>query len=270
MGDDGGEESAHDAAETEAGVAFTELGLFFAEPAAGEGVGIFGVGIASIVPEEAGFEEFVGAEGGGGAGVEVEFAALEGVGAAVGEGDFEAEEVGVGSFAGGGGEDFFDFESVGGGAFEGDAGVVFGGDLIGGGVESGGFATEGADGFVAGEALGILIEDDAFVVGEGGCFDAAAKRAEFVGDAADGEAMGLFGLGSGGGGRGGAWRGGGDAGGILGSGSGGFGLGGGFGGGGLFGDLGLGLQIELAEVPVYGHADGTDDDDDPGFTIHEY
>jgi hypothetical protein len=38
----------------------------------------------------------------------------------------------------------------------------------------------------------------------------------------------------------------------------------------LFGDLGLGLKIELAEVPVYGHADGTDDDDDPGFTIHEY
>ena len=122
---------------------------------------------------------------------------------------------------------------------------------------------------MAGEALGVLIEDDAFVVGEGGCFDAAAKRAEFVGDAADGEAMGLFGLGSGGG-WGGAWRSGGDAGRILGGGGGCFRLGGGFGCSGLFGDFGLGLKIELAEVPVYGHADGTDDDDDPGFTIHEY
>ena len=269
MGDDGGEEAAHDATEAEAGVAFAKLGFLLAEPAAGEGVGIFGVGIAGIVPEEAGFEEFVGAEGGGGAGVEVEFAALKGVGAAVGEGDFEVEEVGVRGCAGRGGEDLLDFESVGGGAFEGDAGVVFGGDLIGGGIEGGGFAPEGADGFVAGEALGVLIEDDTFVVGEGGCFDTAAKRAEFVGDAADGEAMGLFGLGSGGG-WGSAWRSGGDAGGIRWSGGGCFRLGGGFGGGGLFGDFGLGLKIELAEVPVYGHADGTDDDDDPGFTIHEY
>jgi hypothetical protein len=38
----------------------------------------------------------------------------------------------------------------------------------------------------------------------------------------------------------------------------------------LFGNLSLCLQVELAEVPIDGHADGTEYDDDPRFTIHEF